>query len=67
MDITPIKRVLARFEELKDNDRWPTQFDVLEVWIYSLNVVIQDIKNNSLNSEDRYQRGLQLMKNVLAE
>lgn len=66
MEITPIKKILVRCEELKGNNRFPTQFDAFKSWIDSINEIMENLKDTSLNSKDYRLRAQDLMNRILA-
>lgn len=60
-----VKLIINRCNELKGQTKWPTQFDVLDAWLYELNSVIKNIRETSLDYEDRRKREQELMDKIL--
>lgn len=60
-----IQFIVNRCEELKGETKWPTQFDVFDTWIYEVNAVIKNIRETSLNYDDRREREQEFMDKIL--
>lgn len=60
-----IQFMVNRFKELEGQKGFPTQFDAFDAWLYEVNKVIENIKNTSIDYEDRRKREQELMDNIL--
>lgn len=63
--MTTLKYLTGRLEEVKDNDRFPTAFEVMEAWIAEFNAVRKNISETSLNQADKIQRQKKVIADIL--
>ncbi len=66
MEIMSIQYIKNRLDELKGNERFPTQYDAFEAWVCSITNLVENIHTTSLTKEDENKRKQKLMDTLLS-